>query len=245
MAQIEQSSGGKKKKGAQKKMHIHVDFTPMVDMNMLLITFFMLCTTMIKSQTLKIALPANKDDKQQEQQEPQGDLAGADVAFLMILDTERNDDGTVKTDGAGKPLNYIYYAGYTENPATKEVTQNPIERETFVGNADGREQGIRAILAKRNDELLKAIREEQKKFNAGQVSKEQYDSIVRSLASDQEKFPKRPKVNIKASPRASWETVVSALDEMQINGITQWRIAEFTDEDQAQIDQYKSEHPSK
>ena len=27
MAQIEQSSGGKQKKGAQKKMQIHVDFT--------------------------------------------------------------------------------------------------------------------------------------------------------------------------------------------------------------------------
>ena len=48
MAQIEQSSGdGKKKKGAQKTMAIHVEFTPLVDMNMLLITLFMLCTTMI------------------------------------------------------------------------------------------------------------------------------------------------------------------------------------------------------
>ena len=60
MAQIEQSSGGKQKKGAQKKMQIHVDFTPMVDMNMLLITFFMLCTTMLKSQTLNIMLPSNE-----------------------------------------------------------------------------------------------------------------------------------------------------------------------------------------
>ena len=34
MAQIEQSDKGKKKKGAQKKWSIHVDFTPMVDMNM-------------------------------------------------------------------------------------------------------------------------------------------------------------------------------------------------------------------
>ena len=47
MAQVEvKDNGGKKKKGQQKKMNIHVDFTPMVDMNMLLITFFMLCTTM-------------------------------------------------------------------------------------------------------------------------------------------------------------------------------------------------------
>ena len=67
MAQIEQSSGGKKKKGAQKKMSIHVDFTPMVDMNMLLITFFMLCTTMIKSQTLQIVLPTNEDVKKEQQ----------------------------------------------------------------------------------------------------------------------------------------------------------------------------------
>ena len=60
MAQIETGGGDGKGKSHQKKMSIHVDFTPMVDMNMLLITFFMLCTTMIKSQTLNIALPSNE-----------------------------------------------------------------------------------------------------------------------------------------------------------------------------------------
>ena len=98
MAQIEQSSGnGKKKKGAQKKMAIHVDFTPMVDMNMLLITFFMLCTTMIKSQTLNIALPTNEKLEQTELQK-----AKESEAITLILDTDYDDNGAVKG-------NTIYY----------------------------------------------------------------------------------------------------------------------------------------
>jgi biopolymer transport protein ExbD len=64
MAQIESNDGGgKKKKGGskQKKVSVHVDFTPMVDMNMLLITFFMLCTSLSKPQTMEINMPTNKD----------------------------------------------------------------------------------------------------------------------------------------------------------------------------------------
>ena len=84
MAQIEQSSGGKQKKGAQKKMQIHVDFTPMVDMNMLLITFFMLCTTMLKSQTLNIMLPSNEKVTNKDQMTQ----AKADNAFTIIVDSK-------------------------------------------------------------------------------------------------------------------------------------------------------------
>uniref|UniRef100_UPI0020C4304E ExbD/TolR family protein n=1 Tax=Salmonella enterica TaxID=28901 RepID=UPI0020C4304E len=56
-------------KGKKYTVHkdVRVDFTPMVDMNMLLITFFMLCTTMIKSQTLQIALPSNEKVEKQDQ----------------------------------------------------------------------------------------------------------------------------------------------------------------------------------
>ena len=53
-----QESGKKKGNSKQKKMTVRVDFTPMVDMNMLLITFFMLCTSLSKPQTMEISMPS-------------------------------------------------------------------------------------------------------------------------------------------------------------------------------------------
>ena len=46
MEMMDTGKGG----GKQKKMTVRVDFTPMVDMLMLLITFFMLCTSLSKLQ---------------------------------------------------------------------------------------------------------------------------------------------------------------------------------------------------
>ena len=49
----------KKKESKQKKIDVRVDFTPMVDMMMLLITFFMLCTSLSKPQTMNLTMPSN------------------------------------------------------------------------------------------------------------------------------------------------------------------------------------------
>lgn len=59
MAEIQENNNKEKKGSKQKKMNIRVDFTPMVDMNMLLITFFMLCTSLSKPQTMEISMPSN------------------------------------------------------------------------------------------------------------------------------------------------------------------------------------------
>ena len=66
MAEIQESSG-KTGKSQQKKFSVRVDFTPMVDMNMLLITFFMLCTSLSKPQTMEISMPTNDKVTEEEQ----------------------------------------------------------------------------------------------------------------------------------------------------------------------------------
>ena len=68
MAEVNTDKGkndGKKSK--QKKMTVRVDFTPMVDMNMLLITFFMLCTSLSKPQTMEISMPSKDQVTEAEQ----------------------------------------------------------------------------------------------------------------------------------------------------------------------------------
>ena len=56
----------KKETSKQKKMDVRVDFTPMVDMMMLLITFFMLCTSLAKPQSMELVMPSNDKNMQDE-----------------------------------------------------------------------------------------------------------------------------------------------------------------------------------
>ena len=129
MAEVEQKDSGGKKKGKQKKMNIRVDFTPMVDMNMLLLTFFMLCTSMSKPQTMEISMPSN--DKTLTEQER--DKVAASRAITLILGS--NDR--------------VYY--YSGEPNYEDWTS--LQETTY------KDDGLRAMLLYRNQEVVSKIRE--------------------------------------------------------------------------------------
>lgn len=108
MAEIQEKGSGERKKGKQKKMNIHVDFTPMVDMNMLLITFFMLCTSLIKPQTMEISMP-RKDVISEEEQ----NKVKASKAITVLLGKE------------GKVFYYFGEPTYDDPNLVKETDFSP------------------------------------------------------------------------------------------------------------------------
>ncbi|MCM1137371.1 MAG: biopolymer transporter ExbD [Duncaniella sp.] len=248
MAQIEQSDKGKKKKGAQKKMSIHVDFTPMVDMNMLLITFFMLCTTMIKSQTLTISLPSNEKVEQNQMNK-----AKESEAITMILTTDRNANGDVKKDDTGRPMNTVYYYEGMPDIADADgdgiIDNNKLKAEKFLGNDGKLQQGIRKILHDRNKQVLEKIDKEKTRWRNKEFSpiSAVNDSIYQARAREirNDSTLTRPVVIIKAAPEASWESLISALDEMQINQISRYQIDNINAVDSAMIISYLKKNPQK
>ena len=241
MAEVEQSSG--KGKSHQKKMTVRVDFTPMVDMNMLLITFFMLCTTMIKSQTLQISLPTNeKVDKSEQTKVKQSE------AITIILDSERNPD--VKDELTGKMLkgtvkrDFVYYyegqPDITDADKDGRIDNNKMQETEFLGNENGETRGIRKILHDRNKKVIERINELKVHWRNKEIKDDEYQARAKEIRNDS--TVSRPIVIIKATPNASYENLISALDEMQINSISRYQIDRINAVDSAMMLELKAKH---
>lgn len=246
MAQIESGGGNGKGKSHQKKMTIRVDFTPMVDMNMLLITFFMLCTTMIKTQTINIALPSNKKlDKTQMNQ------AATSDALTIIVDAKRlanKPEVADTTSGSRVPMLY-YYEGKADETNGVKVIENDAfnlsQGEKLNYSESDPKAVIRKVLEKKNAETLKLVKEQKDKFKNKQIDQATFDNEVDKILRDTEnKIEKKPVVIIKATDQAPYGAVVSLLDEMQINSIARYQIETLNHNDSILLKDYLRRKPA-
>ena len=188
---------------------------------------------MIKSQTLSIALPTNEKLEQTELQK-----AKESEAITLILDTEYDDNGNVKG-------NTVYY--YTGKPELElngsDVVSSNLEMTHFLGNDGAAQQGIRKILHDRNKGVLADVEKKKQEWRDKKITEAQFQEAAKKIRnSDQYE---RPVVIIKPMPDASWESVISALDEMQINQISRYQLGSLTDVDEAMVGDYKIKHAKK
>ena len=123
-----QESGGRRGKSKQKKISVRVDFTPMVDMNMLLITFFMLCTTLNIPQTMEISMPSNDKDITEDQKS----MVKASQAITLLLGGD----------------NKLYY--YEGEPNYKDYSS--LKQTSYAAN------GVRDVLLRKNAVAVNKVR---------------------------------------------------------------------------------------
>jgi biopolymer transport protein ExbD len=128
MAEMDTSSGGKgKHEGTKSKKHsTRVDMTPMVDLGFLLITFFMLTTTMSKPKTMDLIMPKDtKDEKEQNK-------VKESTALTILL---------------GKKDRVYYYEGLAQDP---NASADP---EFFKATTFANKNGIRDVIIRKRDEV--------------------------------------------------------------------------------------------
>ena len=207
----------KQKASKQKKMNVRVDFTPMVDMMMLLITFFMLCTSLAKPQTMELSMPSN--DKNQTDEDKS--VAKASYTITMYV-------------GAN---NQIYYVAgipkYDDPTCLKKTTwgKDGICKVLITHVTEDGTQPVQQVM------LAKAKLDEKKVQNPNMP-----DSIYNKELSkikggeiDGQKISTMT-IIIKATDQAAYQNVIDALDEMQLCSIGKYVIDKLNPDDQKLLD---------
>jgi len=205
----------KKKASKQKKMDTRVNFTPMVDMMMLLITFFMLCPTLSKPQAMQLTMPSNDENMSKEDKS----VTKASYTITLYL-------------GADDKIYYVEGLPEYENPECL--------KETTWGK-----DGVRNLLIKHITEdgfspvakvmMAKKKLDEKKAQLGDKLSKEEYDKALSDIRSgknvDGEEIQTLT-VIIKPMDVSSYDNMVQALDEMLVCSIGKYVIDKVNEDDQ-------------
>jgi biopolymer transport protein ExbD len=203
----------KKNNSKQKKMNVRVDFTPMVDMMMLLITFFMLCTSLSKPQAMQLSMPSKDDNMSKEDKS----VTKASQTITLYL---ASDDK-------------IYYVEGLPDYENPECIN-----ETTWGK-----DGVRNILIHHTIELgynpVAMIMQAKKELDAKKqainstMTDEQYQQQLDKIRKGELPTGKIETMTIIIKPldTCTYKNMVEALDEMQICSISKYVIDKINDQD--------------
>lgn len=203
----------KKKESRQKKMNVRVDFTPMVDMMMLLITFFMLCTSLSKPQAMQLTMPSN--DKNMEEKDKSQTKASHTVTIVLA-----SNDKIYYISGLPK---------YDDPSCLKETTWGKDGiRDVLIKHVT--EEGINPV-AKIMNAKNELDKEKLAKNIPDSIYQKRLEQIRKGNLESGEKVPVLT-VIIKPTDASSYKNMVDALDEMQICSISKYVIDKVTPEDE-------------
>ena len=208
----------KVKKSRQKKQQTRVDFTPMVDMMMLLITFFMLCTTLAKPQTMELSMPTN--DPNIDQEDKTVTKASYTITIFVTAD------------------NQIYYVEgmpkYDDPTCLKKTTWGKEGiRKVLTGHVT--EDGTQPILEVRKAKL----KLDELKEKTPTMTQAQYDERLKAIKKGDidGKHIETMTIIIKATDNSNYTNLVDALDEMQICSVGKYVIDKINDQDKKLLEE--------
>jgi biopolymer transport protein ExbD len=141
MAEIQQQGGDEGGKKRAKKMSTRIDMTPMVDLGFLLLTFFVMTTTLAKPQTMEINMPVKP--KNAEEQLP---LKASNAMTILLGDQDKifyyrglNDGVTpvdlIQSDWSKNGIRKIVLEATQANPKLV-VLIKPDETSTYKNVVD-------------------------------------------------------------------------------------------------------------
>ena len=198
----------KKNLSKQKKMDTRVNFTPMVDMMMLLITFFMLCTTLAKPQAMQLTMPSN-DQENMDEKDKQVTKASHTITLYL---------------GADDKVWYVAGLPNYDDPSCVKKTTYGKDGIEKVLNEHTTEEGINPIA---KIKLAKKELDAKKNEYNSKMTDEQYQEQLKKLKKGElpngEKVPTMT-VIIRPLNTATYENMVAALDEMLISNIDKYVI---------------------
>ena len=204
--------------GKQKKIDVRVDFTPMVDMMMLLITFFMLCTSLAKPQTMELSMPSNDKNMNDE------DKSVTKASYTVTVYVGGNDKvyyikGLPKYDDPSCLIETNWSKDGLRKALITHVTEDGTQPVQQVMLAKAKLDEKKLKDPKYPDTLYNS---ELSKIKGGNIDGQKIQTLT---------------VIIKATDDSSYKNLVDALDEMQICSIGKYVIDKISPDDQKLLDQ--------